>query len=417
MTRWLRVGNCGSIAFSMRFQNHILLALLCATSGAVFAQNTVGEVFASDAAIRGSVVFAAGGTQVLSGSQVSAGVTAAMLKLQRGGEVRICPGTSLSIATSPSGAEMMFSLSTGSIETDYPVNAVADTVLTPDFRMQMIGPGVFHLAIAADSSGNTCVHPLASNTASVIVTELMGTGTYQVKPGEQIVFPLGKMAGAQNVSMPGCGCPAPPVVERAKAVPEPKREQETVAHTAPTDTHVQLEAPFVFHGDPNGESDITAGLATLKMRGTDDIPINLQPTVLSPQQAEHLAKAEKSAQEAKDRELAKQQELAQKQEKKQQKLTAKQQALAGKAQQKKDQDSAKELARLNKAQEEERRKQEIAQNEQKQKEEEQAAAQEQARLEQKKKEEIQRQRGVAALEKNKGGVFKKIGSFFGKIFH
>ena len=180
------------------------------------------------------MVFASGGTQVLSGSQVAAGATAAVLKLQRGGDVRICPGTTLSVATSPNGSELMLSLSSGSIETDYRVNAGADTILTPDFRMQMIGPGVFHLAIAADSVGNTCVRPLANNAASVIITEVMGNGTYQVKPSEQVFFPRGKLDAAQNSTMQGCGCPAPPPpLQRAEAPPPPRPDAAIVPRPRP----------------------------------------------------------------------------------------------------------------------------------------------------------------------------------------
>src|SRR5512140_449438 len=93
-----------------------VLGLLCVAPSLLAAQNTVGEVFASDASVRGSVVFVGGGTQVLSGSQVAAGSSSALLRLKRGGDVRICPGTELSVATSPEGHSLLLSLSAGSIE-------------------------------------------------------------------------------------------------------------------------------------------------------------------------------------------------------------------------------------------------------------------------------------------------------------
>jgi len=184
---------------------------------ALQAQAPVGELFAGDASVHGSVVLASSGTTVLSGSQVSAGKSAAVLKLQRGGELRICPGTSLSVNTSPTGGELMIGFNTGSLELHYTLAGGSDTVMTPDFRIQMIGPGTFHLALAADSNGTTCVRPLEGSGAGVIVNEILGGGSYQVAPDSAVTFAQGKIAGAKKGSLAGCGCPAP----LGPAVPAP----------------------------------------------------------------------------------------------------------------------------------------------------------------------------------------------------
>ena len=111
------------------------LILAVALAPAVLqAQAPVGDLFAGEASVRGSVVLAASGTSVLGGSQVSAGQSAAVLKLQRGGELRICPRTSLSVNTSPSGGELMIGFNTGSLELHYTLAAGTDTVMTPDFE-------------------------------------------------------------------------------------------------------------------------------------------------------------------------------------------------------------------------------------------------------------------------------------------
>lgn len=228
----------------------LVLAVALAPA-ALRAQAPVGELFAGDASVRGSVVLAASGTSVLSGSEVSAGQSAAVLKLQRGGELRICPRTSLSVNTSPTGGELMIGFNTGALELHYTLAGGSDTVMTPDLRIQMIGPGTFHLALAAGPDGSTCVRPLAGSGAGVIVSEILGGGSYQVAPEAAVTFAQGKIAGAKKGSFTGCGCPAPtgpaveaPAVSRSSPPPfAPPPEQKP-----PPETHLEMETPMVYEG-------------------------------------------------------------------------------------------------------------------------------------------------------------------------
>lgn len=226
------------------------------------AQKAIGEVYATDATVKGSVVLAGGGTRLMSGSSVSAGDATAVLKLARGGEVHVCSNTSITVTASPNGRDLLLAMGTGAVETHYAIGASADSLLTPDFRIQMPGPGTFHFAVAADARGNTCVHSLASQGAAAIVTEVMGDGSYQVKPGERVRFAKGSIAGA--VADTGdCGCPAPPPPVIKTEAPAPRQTQtvETASVTQatteaaltappppdPSSVHVTMEAPFVFN--------------------------------------------------------------------------------------------------------------------------------------------------------------------------
>lgn len=192
---------------------------LCATAAAQQQSDaSIGEVFATDATVQGSVILAGSGTRVGSGSTVSAGRTAASLRLERGGEVRVCRGTSVSVTAAARSKGLMLSLDAGTIETHYSMGSSADTIQTPDFRIMLPGPGDFNFAVSADKKGNTCIRALESNTASIVVAEMMGDGTYQVRPNEQVTFSDGKISNA--VPFGRCGCAPAPQTLKADA-PKP----------------------------------------------------------------------------------------------------------------------------------------------------------------------------------------------------
>jgi hypothetical protein len=252
-------------------------ALLAAACTPAVGQQNVGDLFASDASVKGSIVLANSGTKVLSGSSIGAGEQAATLQLERGGSMLICPKTNLAVTTSQNGRQLMFSMNTGNVEMDYPMGAAADNLLTPDFRLLLPGPGRLHLAVRVSANGDTCVQSLASNSSAVVVSEGMGEESYQIKPNEAVIFNAGHISGAIPTHE-SCGCPKPPQTEVAKVVPPPPPPAEPPKSPPPEpETHVVVDAPFIYRAsDP---VDLTENVAHLRLESK---PMGFEPEALPP---------------------------------------------------------------------------------------------------------------------------------------
>ena len=272
----------------------------------------------------GALVLA--GSRIGSGSTVTAGSDTAILRLSRGGELRVCPGTTVSVTPSKTKRDLMLGMGTGALEAHYSLKASADTVLTPDFRIMFAGPGEFHFAISADAHGNTCVRSLKGNTSSAIVTELIGDRIYQVRPTDQAMFHSGQIDKVDTDVPLECGCPPPSPLMRAQApyalnVPDSELpaqariggsktpvaaaqkaalggppsqtrlssgpETAPLPASQPNDMHVSVDVPFVFTPKNRAAAALPPPVQATKELPVEDTPVrqvHLDTVVTSPVQ-------------------------------------------------------------------------------------------------------------------------------------
>jgi hypothetical protein len=164
--------------------------------------------------ISGDVHVANGDLQLGNGSTITAGNETVPITLSRGGELKLCPTTSVHLARDRSieaadDSGLMLGLDRGALEARYQTGKYSDVLLTPDLRILISGPGEADLSIRVSRQGDTCIDNRGPNGPYITVTSQLEGGLYRVQPGQHVSFLHGSLREVVDTEHEPCGCPAP----------------------------------------------------------------------------------------------------------------------------------------------------------------------------------------------------------------
>lgn len=197
------------------------------------AQQQLGSVAEADANVSATTTpppTVNGRVLLVDSGTVTAKDHTAAVKLARGGAVDVCSTSGLHLTAGTANdngpAPLMLSLDRGAMEI-HMAAGTSDIIMTPDLRMSMKQGGRLDLRIRVTPNGDTCVEnripqaaaPALTETAAkpsdaeangvaVSVTSLFGEDSYEVKPGQHVMFEHADLHEVVDNESSPCGCPA-----------------------------------------------------------------------------------------------------------------------------------------------------------------------------------------------------------------
>lgn len=185
-----------------------------------------------DSRVPGSAAVVTGALQVVNGQaliaangSVTSGPNPTEVALPRRGALRICSATTVKIAADasvPAGETpgLMMAMDHGAVEANITTGKNADTILTPDFRILIGGPGPANVKVRLGQGGDTCVdNPTAPNAPYVLVTSVFDGRLYRVQPGQRVMFQHGSLDTVVDQEKEPCGCPPAPAEVQGNEFP------------------------------------------------------------------------------------------------------------------------------------------------------------------------------------------------------
>lgn len=191
----------------------IAAGLALAVVGTGRAQQLIGYVPTKDADVSGKPDVI-DGKAVLAGSvSVTAKDHTAAISLGRGGSVRVCQTSLVHLTESRAAATaaqmaqpLLISLDRGALEVQMQATAT-DALMTPDLRFAVRTPGPLDLRIRMTRNGDTCVENRGAGAPPLAVSDIFGESSYELNPGQHVLFEHGSLREVVDKESTPCGCP------------------------------------------------------------------------------------------------------------------------------------------------------------------------------------------------------------------
>ncbi|MGC2163282.1 MAG: hypothetical protein WA634_15345 [Silvibacterium sp.] len=273
-------------------------AMMVAAPLLLAQQTPIAFVPTAGVTVSGSLSVENGNASIGNNGTITAGDSTAIVKLARGGELKVCATTKVHLSrdTSFSGDDsaLMIALDRGALEASYVPGKYSDVVLTPDLRILISGPGTADLKIRMNAQGDTCVDNHGAGAPYVTVTSQFEGGVYRVQANQRVMFENGSLQKVVDNETEPCGCPAAAPVTVASsdaahaaapgkttadtANPFPLAQSEGLAAppAAPTKpvvpvgtVHAEVQAPIGYDAakTPNPAAPGAAGAAPVEANG------------------------------------------------------------------------------------------------------------------------------------------------------
>lgn len=204
------------VSFRFRTLAAICGLMCCVANGQ--AQQPIGSVGLADATVAGALEVSNGRALLVGASTVTARDHTAEVALNRGGTVRVCSTSGLHLAAGKGAvdAPLMLALDRGAIELATRITT-SDVVMTPDLRFTIKSAGTLDLRMRVARNGDTCVENRGAAAPVLNVADQFGEASYEVRPGQHVLFEHGSLKEVVDNESEPCGCPAAPVTSVADA--------------------------------------------------------------------------------------------------------------------------------------------------------------------------------------------------------